>query len=186
LEISPKRFIGVLQSLDNSSRRKILLLQAMGRPQPGPHSSDTHSSGSPVTRGIGGSRVNVATDPETEFEQELRTFENDLDEVVQCLYIWQTVHSVARKSRRVYDLLNRNAGFWVLALGCIQANSLIALGPGWVSSVGLPSMNRQFRMPIDLPGSQVQCSPRRSGGLSNRESLFSPSTRLHRKQRPPV
>jgi hypothetical protein len=28
----------------------------------------------------------------------------------------------------VYDLLNRDAGFWNLAIGSIQANSLIALG----------------------------------------------------------
>ena len=67
-------------------------------------------------------------DPEAEFQNELRVFDNDVDEVVQCFYIWRTVHAAARKSRRVYDLLNRNAGFWVVALGSIQANSLIALG----------------------------------------------------------
>ena len=43
-------------------------------------------------------------------------------------YTWQTVHVAARQSQKTYDLLNRNAGFWVLALGSIQANSLIALG----------------------------------------------------------
>jgi hypothetical protein len=42
--------------------------------------------------------------------------------------IWHSVHAAARESRKVYDLLNRNAGFWVVALGSIQANSLIALG----------------------------------------------------------
>src|SRR3984957_1227361 len=67
-------------------------------------------------------------DPEADFQNELRVFDNDVDEVVQCFYIWRTVHAAARKSRRVYDLLNRNAGFWVVALGSIQANSLIALG----------------------------------------------------------
>lgn len=72
--------------------------------------------------------ANVVADPEAEFQNELRVFENDVDEVVQCFYIWRTVHSAARQSRRVYDLLNRNAGFWVVALGSIQANSLIALG----------------------------------------------------------
>ena len=50
-------------------------------------------------------------DPEAEFQNELRVFDNDVDEVVQCFYIWRTVHAAARKSRRVYDLLNRNAGF---------------------------------------------------------------------------
>ena len=70
----------------------------------------------------------VVKNPEAEFEQELQVFDNDVDEVVQCLYIWQTVHSAARKSRKVYDLLNRNAGFWVVAMASIQANSLIALG----------------------------------------------------------
>lgn len=67
-------------------------------------------------------------DPEAEFQNELRAFENDVDEVVQCFYIWRTVHAAARKSGRVYNLLNRNTGFWVVALGSIQANSLIALG----------------------------------------------------------
>lgn len=70
----------------------------------------------------------VVKNPEAEFEQELQVFDNDVDEVVQCLYIWQTVRSAARKSRKVYDLLNRNAGFWVVAMASIQANSLIALG----------------------------------------------------------
>jgi hypothetical protein len=72
--------------------------------------------------------TNAASDPEAEFQNELRVFDNDIDEVIQCFYIWRTVHAAARKSRRVYDLLNRNAGFWVVALGSIQANSLIALG----------------------------------------------------------
>lgn len=71
---------------------------------------------------------NVATDPEAEFEQELQAFDNDVDEAVQCFYIWRTVHAAARTSRKVFDMLNRNAGFWVVALGSIQANSLIALG----------------------------------------------------------
>jgi hypothetical protein len=70
----------------------------------------------------------VIADPEAEFERELQVFDNDVDEVVQCFYIWRTVHAAARRSRKVYDLLNRNAGFWVVALGSIQANSLIALG----------------------------------------------------------
>jgi hypothetical protein len=68
------------------------------------------------------------TDLEAEFQKELQAFENDIDEVVQCFYIWRTVHAAARESRRVYDLLNRNAGFWNVAIGSIQANSLIALG----------------------------------------------------------
>jgi len=72
--------------------------------------------------------ANAVVDPEAEFEYELQVFDNDVDEVIQCFYIWRTVHAEARKNRRVYDLLNRNAGFWNVALGSIQANSLIALG----------------------------------------------------------
>jgi hypothetical protein len=67
-------------------------------------------------------------DHEVEFQKELQALENDIDEVVQCFYIWRTVHASARKSRRVFELLNRNAGFWNAALGSVQANSLIALG----------------------------------------------------------
>jgi hypothetical protein len=70
----------------------------------------------------------VIADPEAEFEEELQAFDNDVDVAIQCFYTWQAVHTAARKSRKVYDLLNRNAAFWVLALGSIQANSLIALG----------------------------------------------------------
>lgn len=66
--------------------------------------------------------------PEAEFEQELQSFDNDVDEAVQCFYIWRTVHAAARRSRKIYDTLNRNSGFWNVALGSIQANSLIALG----------------------------------------------------------
>jgi hypothetical protein len=35
-------------------------------------------------------------DPEAEFQNELRVFDNDVDEVVQCFYIWRTVHAAAR------------------------------------------------------------------------------------------
>lgn len=67
-------------------------------------------------------------DPETEFERELQIFGDDLVVAIQCFYVWLTVHAAARKNRNVYDLLNRDAGFWNLAVGSIQANSLIALG----------------------------------------------------------
>lgn len=72
--------------------------------------------------------ANAVVHPEAEFDYELQVFDNDVDEVVQCFYIWRTVHAEARKNHKVYDLLNRNAGFWNVALGSIQANSLIALG----------------------------------------------------------
>jgi hypothetical protein len=72
--------------------------------------------------------TNAVSNPEAEFQNELRVFDNDVDEAIQCFYIWRTVHAAARKSRRIHDLLNRDAGFWVVALGSIQANSLIALG----------------------------------------------------------
>ena len=67
-------------------------------------------------------------DPESEFERELQIFGDDVDVAIQCFYVWLTVHAAARKSQKVYDLLNRDAGFWNLAIGSIQTNSLIALG----------------------------------------------------------
>ena len=67
-------------------------------------------------------------DPETEFERELQIFGDDVDVAIQCFYVWLTVHATARKNRKVCDLLNRDAGFWNLAMGSIQANSLIAMG----------------------------------------------------------
>jgi hypothetical protein len=66
--------------------------------------------------------------PEIEFERELQIFGNDVDVAIQCFYVWLTVHATARKNRKVYELLNRDAGFWNLAVGSMQANSLIALG----------------------------------------------------------
>jgi len=71
---------------------------------------------------------NLMSSPETEFERELRAFDDDVDVAIQCFHTWRTIHSAALKDQKVYDLLNRNAGFWVMALGSIQANSLIALG----------------------------------------------------------
>jgi hypothetical protein len=71
---------------------------------------------------------NVLTDPEKEFEEELQAFDNDVDESIQCFYTWRTVHAEARRSRKIFNLLNQHAGFWVVALGSIQANSIIALG----------------------------------------------------------
>lgn len=67
------------------------------------------------------------TDPETEFENELQMFGKDADVAIQCFYVWLTVHDAARKNKKVYHLLKRDR-FWTLAVGSIQANSLIALG----------------------------------------------------------
>jgi hypothetical protein len=69
-----------------------------------------------------------ATHPEAEFENELSLFDHNIDEAVQCFYIWRTFNSAARRSPKIYDLLNRNAHFWVVATDSIRANSLIALG----------------------------------------------------------
>jgi hypothetical protein len=69
----------------------------------------------------------MAVDPETEFERELQMFGKDADVATQCFYVWVTVHDAARKNLKLYHLLGRDA-FWNLAVGSIQANSLIALG----------------------------------------------------------
>ena len=54
-------------------------------------------------------------------------FGKDADVAIQCFYVWLTVHDAARKNEKVYHLLSRDR-FWTLAVGSIQANSLIALG----------------------------------------------------------
>jgi hypothetical protein len=66
-------------------------------------------------------------DPETEFERELQMFGKDADVAIQCFYVWLTVHNAAPKNLKLYYLLGRDR-FWNLAVGSIQANSLIALG----------------------------------------------------------
>src|ERR1019366_5530057 len=87
-----------------------------------------------------------ATDPETEFELELQIFGDDVDVAIQCFYVWLTVHAAARKNRKVYDLLNRDAGFWNLAIGSIQANSLIALGRLFDRSRDSHNVNRLLKL----------------------------------------
>ncbi|HKH99857.1 MAG TPA: hypothetical protein VJ999_12180 [Candidatus Sulfotelmatobacter sp.] len=122
------------------------------------------------------------TDPEVEFEEELQAFDNDVDAATQCFYTWQTVHAAARKNRKVYDLLNRNAAFWVVALGSIQANSLIALenrGKPWTDGTFpiFPKRGKPGTMvsppPHKLP---MNCCPRAlsRAARGNNEAGFSP------------
>ncbi len=66
-----------------------------------------------------------ATDPETEFARELETFGDDVDVAIQCFYVWLTVHAVARKSQKLYYLLNRDTGFWNVAIDCVSVSSTV-------------------------------------------------------------
>jgi hypothetical protein len=117
--------------------------------------------------------TNAASDPEAEFQNELRVFDNDVDEVIQCFYIWRTVHAAARKSRRVYDLLNRNAGFWVVALGSIQANSLIALGRIFDRGKDTHNVGRLLRLAAKNPAifSKAALRRRKEKDLANASHL---------------
>jgi hypothetical protein len=117
--------------------------------------------------------TNAVTDPESEFQNELRVFDNDVDEVIQCFYIWRTVHAAARKSRRVYDLLNRNAGFWVVALGSIQANSLIALGRIFDRGKDTHNVGRLLRLAAKNPAifSKAALRQRKEKDLANASHL---------------
>jgi hypothetical protein len=114
------------------------------------------------------------TDPETEFEEELRAFDHNVDEVVQCFYIWRTVHAAARRSRRVYDMLNRNAGFWVVALGSIQANSLIALGRIFDTGKRTHNVRRLLKLAQGSPAifSKPAVQQRKSKILANNTNLL--------------
>jgi len=117
--------------------------------------------------------ANAVSDPEAEFQNELRVFDNDIDEVIQCFYIWRTVHAAARKSRRVYDLLNRNAGFWVVALGSIQANSLIALGRIFDRGKDTHNVGRLLRLATKNPAifSKAALRQRKEKDLANASHL---------------
>jgi hypothetical protein len=111
--------------------------------------------------------------PAAEFENELRVFDNDVDEVVQCFYIWRTVHAAARKSRKIHDLLNRNAGFWVVALGSIQANSLIALGRIFDRGKDTHNVGRLLRLAAKNPAifSKAALRQRKEKDLANASHL---------------
>jgi hypothetical protein len=117
--------------------------------------------------------TNAVSDPEAEFQNELRVFDNDVDEVIQCFYIWRTVHAAARKSRRVYDLLNRNARFWVVALGSIQANSLIALGRIFDRGKDTHNVGRLLRLAAENPAifSKASLRQRKERDLANASHL---------------
>jgi len=113
--------------------------------------------------------TNAVSNSEAEFQNELRVFDNDVDEVIQCFYIWRTVHAAARKSRRIHDLLNRNAGFWVVALGSIQANSLIALGRIFDRGKDTHNVGRLLRLAAKNPAifSKVALRQRKEKDLAN-------------------
>jgi hypothetical protein len=51
----------------------------------------------------------------------------------------------------MYDLLNRNAGLWNVALGSIQANSLIALGRIFDRGKDTYNVGRLLRLATDNP-----------------------------------
>jgi len=100
-------------------------------------------------------------------------FDNDVDEVIQCFYIWRTVHAAARKSRRVRDLLDRNTGFWVVALGSIQANSLIALGRIFDRDKDTHNVGRLLRLAARNPAifSKTALRQRKEKDLANASHL---------------
>ncbi len=115
----------------------------------------------------------LVTDPEAEFEEELQAFDNDVDVAIQCFYTWQTVHAAARKSRKVYDLLNRNAAFWVLGLGSIQANSLIALGRIFDTDKRTHNVSRLLKLAEENPAifSKAAVRRRKNKDLANARHL---------------
>jgi hypothetical protein len=117
--------------------------------------------------------TNAVSNPEAEFQNELRVFDNDVDEVIQCFYIWRTVHAAARKSRRIHDLLNRNAGFWVVVLGSIQANSLIALGRIFDRGKDTHNVGRLLRLCAKNPAifSKAALRQRKEKDLANASHL---------------
>jgi hypothetical protein len=114
------------------------------------------------------------SDPAVEFESELRIFDSDVDEVVQCFYIWRTVHAAARRSRKVYDMLNRNSSFWNVALGSIQANSLIALGRIFDKDPRTHNVKRLLKLAEENPAvfSKNAVRERKSKILANNSSLL--------------
>jgi len=116
----------------------------------------------------------VVTDPEAEFEEALQAFDNDVDVAIQCFYTWQTVHAAARKSRKVYDLLNRNAAFWVLALGSIQANSLVALGRVFDTDKRTHNVSRLLKLAEGDPAifSKAAVRRRKNKDLANASHLI--------------
>jgi len=117
--------------------------------------------------------TNAVSNPEAEFQNELRVFDNDVDEAIQCFYIWRTVHAAARKSRRIHDLLNRDAGFWVVALGSIQANSLIALGRIFDRGKDTHNVGRLLRLAAKNPAifSKAALRQRKEKDLANASHL---------------
>ncbi|MGA9391770.1 MAG: hypothetical protein WBV69_15140 [Candidatus Sulfotelmatobacter sp.] len=70
----------------------------------------------------------LISDQEARFEYELRVFENEVHEAMQCFYIWRALKKAAPKSQKLLHQLNRNAQFWNTVDDSVQSNSLIVLG----------------------------------------------------------
>ena len=70
----------------------------------------------------------LISDQEARFEYELRVFENEVHEAMQCFYIWRALKKAAPKSQKLFHQLNRNAEFWNTVDNSVQSNSLIVLG----------------------------------------------------------
>jgi hypothetical protein len=68
------------------------------------------------------------TDPESNFARELENFGDEVQDATQCFSVWITMHSVARRNRKVFDIFNQHARFWNTCARAVQANSLLALG----------------------------------------------------------
>jgi len=65
---------------------------------------------------------------EAEFIAELEAFRRDGEEAAQFLFAYLAVHETAKRSQRVFQMLDRHAMFWNTALGALEYAALIALG----------------------------------------------------------
>src|SRR5438445_12877646 len=67
-------------------------------------------------------------DPQGEFVRQLEVFRTECEAAAQYFYGYLAIHALARRNRRVFDLLNRNALFWNTVLSGMKTSTLITLG----------------------------------------------------------
>jgi hypothetical protein len=108
------------------------------------------------------------TTAEKEFDTELELFRTECEGAAQFFFGYMAIHEVAKRRRRVYELLSENAVFWNTAAGAMQTAAIIAIGR--IFDQGSPhNIDRVLRLAQNNPGmfSLAALGRRKQDGAAN-------------------
>lgn len=91
-------------------------------------------------------------DPQGEFVRQLEVFRTECEAAAQYFYGYLAIHELARRNRRVFDLLNRNALFWNTVLSGLQTSALITLGRIFDPDQRTHNVSRLMALASNNPG----------------------------------